>query len=78
MTTGVGDGVLLMDVGCWVTGEGVLFVGAAVCGWLARGLFCGSCVGCACACGMFKAGVQRAHIFNKEISKCRRLLLAVR
>lgn len=47
-------------------------------GWLVSGLFCGSCVGCVWACGMFRAGLQSAHIFNKAISRCRRLLLAER
>ena len=49
-------------------------VGFAVC----AGLFCGICTGCACAVGIFKAWLHKAHIFSKAISRCNRLLLAAR
>ena len=70
----MGSGVLAVTVGCDEETDCRLATG-----WLpTAGLFCATGAGCACAVGMFKDWLHKAHIFIKAISKCRRLLLAAR
>ena len=81
-----------LRVASWIAGSGALVVAVVAVPELVEGvetplgigfvfcadLFCGICTGCTCAVGIFKAWLHKAHIFNKAISRCKRLLLAAR